>query len=146
MTSSTVLTRGTVLVDEETQALASDAIRAAGDDRIAKLTFTTETGVEVQLPPRVVELLSNVLNRVALGGAMSVQTMPDLLTTSAAAELLGVSRPTVMKLIRDGALASVMAGSHHRLRLRDVAAVRAERERARHEAVDGLLALGDNGE
>lgn len=146
MASSTLLTRGTVLVDEETQALASDAIRAAGDDRIAKLTFTTETGVEVQLPSSVVELLSNVLRRVALGGAMSVQTMPDLLTTSAAAELLGVSRPTVMKLIRDGALTSVMAGSHHRLRLREVAAVRAERERARHEAVDSLLALGDNGE
>ncbi|GAA2940685.1 helix-turn-helix domain-containing protein [Microbacterium luteolum] len=144
MASSTLLTRGTVLVDEETQALANEAVKAAGDDKIAQLTFTTETGVVVPLPPRVVELLSNVLNRVALGGAMSVQTMPDLLTTSAAAELLGVSRPTVMKLIRDGVLTPVMAGSHHRLHLREVAAVRAHREQARQEAIETLIKLGDD--
>lgn len=77
---------------------------------------------------------------------MTVQTMPDLLTTSAAADLLGVSRPTVMKLIRDGALTPVMAGSHHRLHLRDVAAIRSERERARHEAIDDLLKAGVNEE
>lgn len=146
MASSTLLTRGTVLVDEETQALASSAVQSVGDDKIAQLMFTTETGVQVQLPPRVVELLSNVLHRVALGGAMTVQTMPDLLTTSAAADLLGVSRPTVMKLIRDGALTPVMAGSHHRLHLRDVAAIRSERERARHEAIDDLLKAGVNEE
>lgn len=145
MSSSTLLTRGTVLVDEETQALASEAVHAAGDDKIAQLMFTTESGTQVQLPSQLVALLSNVLNRVALGGAMSVQTMPDLLTTSAAADLLGVSRPTVMKLIRDGVLTPVMAGSHHRLHLRDVAAVRSERESARHDAIDELLTLGEDG-
>lgn len=144
MASSTLLTRGTVLVDERTQALASEAVAAAGDDKIAQLVFITDTGVEVPLPPQVVDLLSNVLHRVALGGAMSVQTMPEMLTTSAAADLLGVSRPTVMKMIHGGQLTPVMAGSHHRLRLSEVAAVRSERERARHEAIDELLTLGED--
>ncbi|MFJ4175388.1 helix-turn-helix domain-containing protein [Microbacterium sp. NPDC089696] len=144
MASSTLLTRGTVLVDEETQALANKAVQDVGDDKIARLMFTTESGHEVELPARLVELLAGVMSRVALGGSMSVQTMPDLLTTSAAAELLGVSRPTVMKLIRDGSLTPVMAGSHHRLHLRDVIAVRSEREDARRDAVDALLSLGKN--
>lgn len=146
MASSTLLTRGTVLVDAETQALASKAVHAAGDDRITQLMFTTESGVKVELPARLVELLSNVLNRVALGGAMSVQTMPELLTTSAAADLLGVSRPTVMKLIRDGVLTPVMAGSHHRLHLSDVVAVRSTRDHARRDAIDDLLKLGEDGD
>lgn len=146
MASSTLLTRGTVLVDEETRALANEAVLAMGDDKVARLMFTTEAGTEVQLPPRLVELLTSVLDRVALGGAMSVQTMPDLLTTSAAAELLGVSRPTVMKLIRDNVLKPVMAGSHHRLHLSDVIAVRSEREANRRDAVASLLKLGDGDE
>lgn len=144
MTSSTLLTRGTMLVDDEMRELASQVVTAAGDDRITRLTLTTQTGNEIELPTRVVDLLTQVLRRVSLGGAMNVQTMPEMLSTSAAAELLGVSRPTVMKMIHAGVLEPVMAGTHHRLRLADVMSVRNQREQARRVAVEELLLLGED--
>ena len=143
--TSTLLTRGNLIVDEALQSSATEAINAAGDEKIVELTFTTTTGRKVSLDPVVVNLVRHVLSRVAQGGEFTVQTMPEMLTTSAAAGLLGVSRPTVMKLIRSGELEPVMARTHHRLRLKDVAALRSKREAARRAAVTELLDLGEDG-
>jgi excisionase family DNA binding protein len=49
------------------------------------------------------------------GKANHADSDEDLLTTTAAAELLGISRPTVMRLIEQGQLDHVMVGSHHRI-------------------------------
>lgn len=144
--TSTLLTRGSLIVDEELRDEASQAVRAAGDEKLVGLTLTTSTGRQVVLESATVELVSSVLRRVALGGQLTIQTVPELLTTSAAADLLGVSRPTVMKLIRRGELSSVMAGTHHRLRFQDVAAVRKLRESDRSEAIEELLTLGEDEE
>ncbi|MDX2377311.1 helix-turn-helix domain-containing protein [Microbacterium sp. LRZ72] len=142
--TSTLLTRGTVLVDEALQESATEAVEAAADEKIVRLTLTTSTGREVSLAPAVVDLVAHVLQRVAQGGELTMHTVPEILTTSAAADFLGVSRPTLMKLIRNGELEPIMVGTHHRLRLEDVAALRAEREKARRMAVAELLELEDD--
>lgn len=43
------------------------------------------------------------------------EQLSDLLSTTAAAERLGMSRPTLMKLIEAGEMEHVMIGSHHRI-------------------------------
>lgn len=52
--------------------------------------------------------------------------MPEFLTTGQAAELLGVSKPTVVRAVRRGLLrpAMVTPGQHRRFRLDDVMAFR----------------------
>lgn len=45
------------------------------------------------LPPRTVELLLRVLDATARGGTLSVTPLPEELTTSTAAKILGISRP-----------------------------------------------------
>jgi len=144
--TSTLLTRGSLIIDEELRNDASEAVKAAGDEKFVELTLTTSTGRQVVLESAVVDLVSRVLGRVAQGGQLTIQTVPEMLTTSAAADLLGVSRPTIMKLIRRGELTPVMAGTHHRLRLQDVAAVRKLRELDRSAAVEELLNLGEDEE
>lgn len=55
------------------------------------------------------------------------------LTTQQAADLLGISRPTVVKLIENGDLPAERVSS--RLRLRDVLAYQQARKQAQYEAL-----------
>jgi excisionase family DNA binding protein len=73
-----------------------------------------------------------VLDVMARGGTITIGSVPDVLTTSAAAGILGISRPTVIKMIRDGQLPAHRVGTHHRLKSEDVfAALKARRARER---------------
>lgn len=63
------------------------------------------------------------------------------LTTQAAADLLGVSRPFVVKLIDKGQMAAEMVGTHRRVRLSEVERYRARRREKAEAAMDELVAL-----
>jgi excisionase family DNA binding protein len=96
------------------------------------------------LPPEIGKLLQHVLAVMARGGTVTVSTVPKELTTTAAAEVLGISRPTLMKMIGDGAIPAHRVGTHHRLHSEDVfAALRARRARER-AAFAELLELEDD--
>jgi excisionase family DNA binding protein len=141
-----LLTRSTVIVDEALKGSAIKALDSVDDEKLVELTLTTSTGRKIMLDAALAELVGHVLSRVAQGGQVTVQSVPDVLTTSAAADLLGVTRPTVMKLIQKGELDAVMAGTHHRLRFSDVAALQYKREQARRSAIEELLRLGEDDE
>ncbi|CCH75315.1 DNA binding domain protein, excisionase family [Nostocoides australiense Ben110] len=95
------------------------------------------------LPPELAQVLESVLLTLARGGSLTIETMPDLLTTTQAAKLLGESRPTLIKRIESGELPSTMVGSHHRLRTNDVLALRRMRLEQRRAAALELLDLED---
>lgn len=74
------------------------------------------TASDGQIAPDVVaQVLGKVLDAVAAGRPISISRMPEQITTTTAATMLGVSRPTVMKYIKQGRLSSTMVGAHHRL-------------------------------
>ena len=96
------------------------------------------------LPRELGVLLQEVLRAVASGSTVTVVTTPSVVTTSTAAALLGISRPTLMKMIREGVIEAHKVGTHTRLRTQDVLEAkraRRERERAAFEAL--LEAEGD---
>ncbi|MGX9297742.1 helix-turn-helix domain-containing protein [Tsukamurella paurometabola] len=64
--------------------------------------------------------------------------MPRELTTTEAARQLGVTRPTVMKWIKDGSLAAHMVGSHHRVLAKDVMEFVEERREEQLRAFERL--------
>ena len=140
---SAVVTKGTVVVDETVRARAAEVVEEAGDERMLELFLGTATGRTIPLSPELAQFVDHVLRRVAQGGTVAVMSLPDVLTTSAAADLLGVSRPTLMKLIRDGVLPAEKVGTHHRLRQADVGALRVERENERHTTFEQLRSLDD---
>lgn len=81
---------------------------------------------------------------MARGGTVTIGSVPEVLTTSAAAGILGISRPTLMKMINTGLIPSHKVGTHHRLRAEDVfAALRARRSRERAAFAELMELEGD---
>jgi excisionase family DNA binding protein len=100
-------------------------------------------GVAGAAPDELSRLITAVVDAVAAGAAVTVGALPDELTTTAAAELLGVSRPTLMKLIGSGEVAAHKVGTHTRLRTADVVAFRRARLARQRRAFEELLAAED---
>lgn len=95
-----------------------------------------EEGDQVELPATVYRVLLQVLEALEAGKAVTVAPQNQLLTTQQAADLLGVSRPTVVKLIEDGELPAETPGTRRRLvKLEDVLAYRARRREAQYRAL-----------
>ncbi|HEY0777709.1 MAG TPA: excisionase family DNA-binding protein [Gemmatirosa sp.] len=111
----------------------------------APVCFTDGDGASVEIPPVALRMLQAFLRQVARGkSAVLVGSGSPEISTAEAAEILGVSRPHVVKLVDLGVLPSTKtsdaAGAHRRLRLSDVLAYRAER-RARRKGLAELQQL-----
>ncbi|CAM3396702.1 Helix-turn-helix domain-containing protein [Kibdelosporangium persicum] len=99
----------------------------------------TPDGTVVHLPVAVYEVLSQVITAMRAGRAITVAPLAQRLTTQEAADLLGVSRPTLIKLLEDGKIPFEKPGRHRRIRLDDLLAYRDQRRQERREALDELV-------
>jgi len=127
-------------IDPKTLEEAVEVTQEVHDRRITGALFKLDDGSAIALPQHLSELMSFVLQGVTQGD-LRIQSIPDELTTRTASEMLGISRPTLMKMVKNGEISSHKVGSHHRFLFKDVAEVRAKREEQRSEALDQLLEL-----
>lgn len=97
-------------------------------------------GDQVELPEEVYLALRKVVDAMRSGLAVSVVPQTTRLTTQQAADLLNVSRPTVVKLLDDGEIPFEKAGTHRRVLLADLLDYR---ERRRERQYDMLAATRD---
>lgn len=100
--------------------------------------ITTEDGRPLDLPAPVAEALAEILEAAADGEQALVLRSPEDLTTEQAAAVLGVSRPTVIRMVESGKLPARMVGTHRRLSLGDVLTHREASARRRTEALDEM--------
>ena len=89
----------------------------------------------IELPRSVHEALTKVVAALHAGKAVTIAPQTMKLTTQQAADLLGVSRPTVVRLIADDTLPAERIGNRHRLLLDDVLAYREQRRNRQYEAL-----------
>lgn len=92
-------------------------------------------GRKVQLPRPVVGLLDEILKNLQAGKAVSIVPEHQELTTQRAANMLGVSRPFMVRLLEEDELPFHMVGSHRRVYLKDVLAYKATRDKERHSSI-----------
>lgn len=97
-----------------------------------------EPGDQVQLPEEMYKLLLQVVSAMQVGLAVTVAPLSQTLTTQQAADLLGISRPTLVRLLDDGQIAFERINSHRRLLLRDVLEFREHRRRAQYEVLEAM--------
>jgi excisionase family DNA binding protein len=91
---------------------------------------------QVEIPAEVYRVLHQVIEALSQGLAVTVAPQLQTMTTQQAAELLGVSRPTLVRLLETGRIPYERAGTHRRVLLRDVLAYREERREAQYQALE----------
>lgn len=126
-----------LLFDGQVQEEARAVTAEAHDRTLTGLVLRLEGGDQIELPSALSEALLFALRGLAQGD-VSMRAIPDELTTSTAASVLGVSRPTLMKLIESHVLPSTKVGSHHRLNAHDVFTLRDQRETERKQAFEKI--------
>lgn len=114
--------------------LAAHAERHGAEPVRRFLLVGSGEGEQIELPGTVYRALLQVVEALAAGKAVTVSPTEPQLTTQQAADLLGVSRPTVVRMVESGELAAERNGNRRRLLLGDVLAYR-ERRRARQYAM-----------
>jgi excisionase family DNA binding protein len=87
------------------------------------------------LPPAVVELLREALQELARGHTLILTSEEAMLTTQQAADVLMVTRPTVVKWMEEGRLPFSRVGSHRRATMRDVQKLKTEADAPQEEAL-----------
>lgn len=95
-------------------------------------------GMAVPLPPELRNLLAEIVRTMRRGQAVTVAPLSQQLTTQQAADLLGISRPTLIKLLEAGRIPYETPGRHRRLRLSDVLAFQQARRTEQREALREL--------
>ena len=89
------------------------------------------------IPDEIFRILDQVTNALAAGEGITVVPQGMTMTTQQAADFLGISRPTLVRLLEAGDIPFDKPGRHRRVRLEDLVAYqgkfRAERRAALRE-------------
>lgn len=141
MTAPT-LNRAEVLVTTEDLTTVRHEV-ASAPAGLAGFAAVMSDGSVRQLPPELSKIIDKAFRALAANGSVTVGTMPDELTSNTAAEVLGVSRPTLLGLARAGDIESFKVGTHTRFKREAVMELKAKREAARRVAMNELLELED---
>ncbi len=90
------------------------------------------------LPPEVYQVLVQVVEAMRAGKAISLAPTTQRLTTQQAANFLGISRPTLVKLLEAGEIPFDRPGRHRRVGLLDLLDYQSSRRSERKEALRRL--------
>jgi excisionase family DNA binding protein len=101
---------------------------------------TPKAGETVVLPAPAVRLLVNMLSEMGSGNTVTVNAVHAEMTTQEAADLLGVSRPFLVKQTREGRIPCRKVGTHRRILRRDLLTYKRRIEGRRLKALDQLAA------
>lgn len=129
------------LETSQARALLDDVAQPEGDR--LPLSAAAAQGGTVAVPAELARLLGRILQTVATGGTVTVGTLPEELTTTVAAEQLGVSRPTLLKMVAESQIPAHKVGTHTRFKTEDVMKFRRARLVRQRTALQELLDLED---
>lgn len=108
----------------------------------APATLLAPDGQTVPLPMEAYRVLVKVVESMRAGKAITVAPLDQRLTTQEAADFLGISRPTLVKLLEQGEIAyeRPVAGRHRRVRLSDVLDYQIRKRQERRTTLDQMTA------
>ena len=95
-------------------------------------------GERATLPKPLHALLKDIVKNLIDGRSLVLMPEEKQLTTQQAGDLLGMSRPYVIRLLDGGEMPYNLVGKHRRIALRDVLAYAKRRSGARRSALDKM--------
>lgn len=111
-----------------------DEVRAL---RAALAQPSDEIRVTLNLPRRSAEKVLMLLDAESTTGAVVVP-IKEVFTTTEAATMLGLSRPTLMKYIEAGKIDHLKVGTHHRIPAQAILRFQQELRTRRNTAAEAL--------
>jgi excisionase family DNA binding protein len=136
---SILTTQEPVTPTSEDVQLAKISSRRLAPYRNRKLTVRiAESEEQVELPAVAVRLLVDLLSAMAEGNAVTLIPIHAELTTQQAADLLGVSRPFLIKQLEDDVIPYRRVGTHRRILFCDLMNYKQEIDQKRTQALDEL--------
>ena len=81
-----------------------------------------ETKAKIKIPLKALNLLAKILKETSLGRPVSIVPVATEVTTQAAAEIIGCSRPHIVKLLEEGKIKFTKVGKHRRIKYEDIMA------------------------
>lgn len=132
------LTLDPAQLDARTQTAAREAAKNGRlQNPPADVTMRIQ-GETIEIPPVLANAFFEVMQALVRGQTVSIATEEHELTTTEAADLLNVSRPHLVKLLKQGAIPFHRVGSHRRVYRSDVFGYK---QAQREEAEDAMRAL-----
>jgi excisionase family DNA binding protein len=104
-------------------------------------TLVTERGDRITVPEPIYQLLCDIVPLLKQGHSVQLINTEQLVTTQVAADILGMSRPHLIKLLNEGVLSFTRVGEQRRLKLAEVLEYRDRRQRESEERLKELLAM-----
>jgi excisionase family DNA binding protein len=133
------LAERTVLPPEDLGRLGG-VLAALTQGRAQGAALVGPDGERLDLPPEVFEIFRAVVESLSQGLAITIAPHQMILSTSEAADILGVSRPTLVRLLEAGEIPFRQPGRHRRVRLADVLAYQERAGRHQAAGLDQMVA------
>lgn len=94
-----------------------------------------------EIPLDILIHFQNLLDKIADGYVVQILALDSELSTQEAAEILKISRPSVIKLLEEGKIPFKMVGTHRRIKLQDLQGYEREQKGIRGKALDEMVRL-----
>ena len=98
-----------------------------------------ETREKIRIPLNALKLLAQILKETSNGRPVSIVRIATELTTQATAELLGCSRPHVIKLLESGEIKFTKVGKHRRIRYEDVVSYKSKMKAHQEDLINEII-------
>jgi excisionase family DNA binding protein len=98
-----------------------------------------ETNDKIKIPLSALRLLGDILKAMSEGQLISIVPIATEVTTQAAAEFLGCSRPHLVKLLEDGKIEFTKVGKHRRIKFDDIVKYKKELKKQQKQHIIDIM-------
>lgn len=128
-------------IEQETASRALAAISSAlvGHSIKGIEVEIRETREKIVISGVVLAALTGVLEATSKGKPVTIVPIDTEMTTQAAAELLGCSRPHIVKLLEEGEIPFTKIGKHRRVKFEDVASYKKQMKAKQKELIIQIM-------
>ena len=102
-----------------------------------------ETSEKIKIPLSALKLLGDILKAMGQGKLISLVPIATEVTTQAAAEILGCSRPHLVKLLEDGKIAFTKVGKHRRIMFDDIMKYKSQMKQLQKQNIIDIMNLDE---
>lgn len=135
---TTLPTESDATLAQETCRLLAPRVRSSAPLSFRFLDASKEETLRIPAP--AVKMLVRILEEMALGNAVTLTPIHAELTTQEAADMLNISRPSLIQLLDDGKIEYRKIGTHRRIRFERVMAYKRAADAERRAALAELAA------